>query len=272
MSANVAERRARFRELHARDEIFVMPNPWDVGSAKLLASMGFEALATTSAGLAWSLGRLDMQVTRDELVAHVVQIAEATPLPLNVDSERCFPDEPGGVAETVRLLADAGAAGCSIEDYDPAKDAIDPIEVAAARVATAAEAAPLVLTARAENHLHGIDDLDDTIARLVAYRDAGADAVYAPGLRDLDAIGRVVEEVGLPVNVLALPGGPTVEELGSVGVRRVSTGGALARAAYGALLAGAAELRNEGTSRYSEWGAAADALKGAFGRRYTSAP
>ena len=134
-------------------------------------------------------------------------------------------------------------------------------------MAIAAEAAPLVLTARAENHLHGVDDLDDTIARLVAYRDAGADVVYAPGLRDLAAIRRVVEEVGVPVNVLALPVGPSVSELGAVGVRRVSTGGALARAAYGALLAGAAELRDEGTSRYSEWGAATDALKGAFGRR-----
>jgi len=262
----MSDSRARFRELHAQG-IFVMPNPWDVGSAKLLASMGFEALATTSAGLAWSLGKLDMQVTRDELVAHVAPIAEATPLPLNVDSERCFPNEPGGVAETVRLLADAGAAGCSIEDFDPATGAIEAVEVAVERVAIAAEAAPLVLTARAENHLHGVDDLDDTIARLVAYRDAGADVVYAPGLRDLAAIRRVVEEVGVPVNVLALPVGPSVSELGAAGVRRVSTGGALARAAYGALLAGAAELRDEGTSRYSEWGAAADALKGAFGRR-----
>ena len=262
----MTERRARFRELHV-DGIFVMPNPWDVGSAKLLASMGFQALATTSAGLAWSLGKLDMQVTRDELVAHVALVAEATPLPLNVDSERCFPDEPGGVAETVRLLADAGAAGCSIEDFDPGTGAIEPLEVAVERVAVAAEAAPLVLTARAENHLHGIDDLDDTIARLCAYRDAGADVVYAPGLRDLTAIGRVVTEVGIPVNVLALPVGPSVSELAGAGVRRVSTGGALARAAYGALLAGAAELRDEGTSSYSEWGAAAEALKGAFGRR-----
>ena len=154
-----------------------MPNPWDVGSAKLLASMGFEALATTSAGLAWSLGKLDMQVTRDELVAHVGRIAEATPVPLNVDSERCFPDESGGIAETVRLLADAGAAGCSIEDFDPATGEIEAVDVAAERVAIAAAAAPLVLTARAENHLHGVDDLDDTIARLVAYRDAGADIV-----------------------------------------------------------------------------------------------
>jgi 2-methylisocitrate lyase-like PEP mutase family enzyme len=261
-----AERRARFEELH-RDGTFVMPNPWDVGSAKLLASMGFQALATTSAGLAWSLGKLDMQVTRDELVEHVARMASATPLPLNVDSERCFPDQPGGVAETVRLLADAGAAGCSIEDFDPATGEIEALEVAVERVAIAAEAAPLVLTARTENHLHGVDDLDDTIARLVAYRDAGADVVYAPGLHDLAAIGRVVEEVGAPVNVLALPVGPSVTELAAAGVRRVSTGGALARAAYGALLAGAAELRDQGTSRYSEWGAAADALKGAFGRR-----
>ena len=199
--------RSRFRELHA-DGIFVMPNPWDVGSAKLLASLGFEALATTSAGLAWSLGKLDMQVTQDELVTHVAQLAAATPLPLNVDSERCFPDEPGGVAETVRMLADAGAAGCSIEDYDPATDAIDPIQAAADRVAEAAAASELVLTARAENHLHGVDDLDDTVARLVAYRDAGADVVYAPGLADLGSIKRVVEEVGIPVNVLALPNGP----------------------------------------------------------------
>ncbi len=241
-----------------------MPNPWDVGSAKLLASLGFEALATTSAGLAWSLGKLDMQVTRDELLAHVGQLAAVTPLPLNVDSERCFPDEPGGVAETVRMLAEAGAAGCSIEDYDPATDAIVAIEAAAERVAVAAEATSLVLTARAENHLHGIHDLDDTIARLLAYRDAGADVVYAPGLADLASISRVVEEVGIPVNVLALPNGPNVSELAATGVRRVSTGGALANAAYGALLTGGEELRDEGTSRYSERGAPADALRTAF--------
>jgi 2-methylisocitrate lyase-like PEP mutase family enzyme len=261
----VDERRSRFRALHD-DAIFVMPNPWDVGSAKLLASMGFEALASTSAGLAWSLGKLDMQVTRDELVAHVAQLTAATPLPLNVDSERCFPDEPGGVGETIRMLAEAGAAGCSIEDFDPATGEIEALEVAAERVAVAAEAAPLVLTARAENHLHGVDDLDDTIARLVAYRDAGADVVYAPGLADLGTIAKVVVEVGVPVNVLALPNGPSVSELRSVGVRRVSTGGALARSAYGALLAGAEELRDEGTSRYSESGAPAAALRRAFER------
>jgi 2-methylisocitrate lyase-like PEP mutase family enzyme len=255
-----------FRELHEREQLFVMPNPWDIGSARLLASLGFEALATTSAGFAWSLGKLDTTVTRDELVAHVRALAAATPLPLNVDSERCYPDDQGGVAQTVRLLAEAGAAGCSIEDYDPAGERIDDVEVAAARVREAAEAeGDLVLTARAENHLHGVDDLDDTIARLVAYRDAGADVVYAPGLADLEQIAAVVEAVGVPVNVLALPHGPSVAELASVGVRRVSTGGSLARAAYGALLAGAQELREHGTSRYAEHGTPRDALQSAFG-------
>jgi 2-methylisocitrate lyase-like PEP mutase family enzyme len=254
-----------FRELHEREQLFVMPNPWDLGSARLLASLGFEALATTSAGFAWSLGKVDTTVTREELVAHVLALAAATPLPLNVDSERCFPDDRGGVAETVRLLAEAGAAGFSIEDYDPAADRIEDVEVAAERVRVAAEAkGDLVLTGRAENHLHGVDDLDDTIARLLAYRDAGADVVYAPGLADLEQVAAVVEAVGVPVNVLALPHGPSVGELASVGVRRVSTGGALARAAYGALLEAARELRERGTSLYSERGAARDALQSAF--------
>jgi 2-methylisocitrate lyase-like PEP mutase family enzyme len=255
----------RFRELHEREQLFVMPNPWDVGSARLLASMGFEALATTSAGFAWSLGKPDQTVTRDELVAHVAALAEATSLPLNVDSERCFPDEPGGVAETARLLAEAGAAGFSIEDYDPARDRIDDADVAAERVRVAAGAARgMVLTGRAENHLHGIDDLDDTIARLQAYRDAGAEVVYAPGLTDPGQIARVVEAVGVPVNVLALPSGPSISNLASLGVRRVSTGGALARSAYGALLAAAQELHEQGTSSYAEHGASRDALHAAF--------
>jgi 2-methylisocitrate lyase-like PEP mutase family enzyme len=253
-----------FRELHEREQLFVMPNAWDVGSARLLASLGFEALATTSSGFAWSLGKLDTTVTRDELVGHVRALAAATPLPLSVDSERCYPDDPGGVAETVRLLAEAGAAGCSIEDYDPAADRIDDVEVAAERVRVAAEVkGDLVLTARAENYLYGINDLDDTIARLLAYRDAGADVVYAPDMVDLEQITAVVEAVGVPVNVLARPHGPSVAELASVGVRRVSTGGALARAAYGTLLEAAQELREHGTSRYAEHGAPRDALQSA---------
>jgi 2-methylisocitrate lyase-like PEP mutase family enzyme len=266
----VAERRARFRALHEGDELFVMPNPWDVGSARLLAASGFQALATTSAGYAWTLGKLDTQVTRDELVEHVARVAAATPLPLNVDSERCYPDDAGGVAETVALLAEAGAAGFSIEDWNPATGRIDDVEVAAERVAIAAEAAhglaePMVLTGRAENHLHGVDDLDDTIARLVAYRDAGADAVYAPWLRDLDQIAAVVQAVGVPVNVLAVPDGPTIGELASVGVRRVSTGSLLAASAYGALVAGGRELLEQGTSAYTEGGVSRELLRTAFG-------
>ena len=267
---SASDRRARFRELHAREQLFVMPNPWDVGSAKLLASAGFEALATTSAGFAWALGKQDQTVTRDELVAHVGAVAAAVQVPLNVDSERLYPDDPGGVAEAVALLAEAGAAGCSVEDYDPAAGGMDPVDVAAARVAVAAEACrrldpPVVLTGRAENHIRGVDDLDDTIARLVAYRDAGADCVYAPGLTDLDEIARVVREVGMPVNVLALPAVPPFAELERVGVRRVSTGSLLARAAYGTILAGAEELLRDGTSLYAKQGASADALGRAFG-------
>jgi 2-methylisocitrate lyase-like PEP mutase family enzyme len=264
-----ADRRARFHEMHASDGIFVMPNPWDVGSARLLASLGFEALATTSAGFAWTLGKNDMTVTRDELVAHTAAMSAATDLPLNIDSERCFADDLAGVAETVTLLMDAGAAGCSIEDWNPANDAIDDLSLAAERVAAAAEAAHagtdrLVLTARAENHIHGIQDLDDTIARLFAYRAAGADCLYAPGLADVDQIRRVIEAVGAPLNVLALPGGPTVAELGDVGVRRISTGGSLARAAYGALMVGARELLESGTSEYSRSGASRADLAAAF--------
>ena len=247
-----------------------MPNPWDVGSAKLLASLGFEALATTSQGFAWALGKLDQTVTRDELVDHVRALADATDLPLNVDSERLYPDDPGGVAACVELLADAGAAGCSIEDFNPATGGMDPVEVAAAAVAVAVEAArkldpPLLITGRAENHIRGVQDLDDTIARLIAYRDAGAHCVYAPGLTDLGRIERVVREVGVPVNILALPAGPPVPELGRVGVRRVSTGSLLARAAYGALVAGAKELQDPGTSTYAAGGVPSDAVEAAFG-------
>ena len=235
-----------------------MPNPWDAGSVRLLAWCGFEALATTSAGLAWSLGRNDQHVTRDELVTHVAWLSGVTDLPLSVDSERCFADDLDGVAETVRMLAGAGAAGCSIEDYDPATGRIDDIGHAAERVAAAARAAhegdPMVLTARAENHLYGGTELGDTIARLVAYREAGADVLYAPGLTDPAEIAAVVAAVGAPVNVLALPDAPTVAELGALGVRRVSTGSLLASAAYAAMLTGARELLADGSSGYARAG------------------
>jgi 2-methylisocitrate lyase-like PEP mutase family enzyme len=261
-----ADGRAAFRALHERDRIFLMPNAWDVGSARLLATLGFEALATTSQGFAWAIGKVDQTVTRDELVAHVAELAEATPLPLNVDSERLYPDDPGGVSETVRLLADAGAAGCSIEDYDPATATIDEVGLAVERVTTAAAAkGDIVLTARCESHLYGGEDIDDTIARLVAYRDAGADAVYAPGLTDLGQITAVVEAVGVPVNVLALPTAPPVADLESAGVRRVSVGSLLTAAAYGALVAGARELLDEGTSTYAAGRVPRDLVERAFG-------
>jgi len=266
---SVGDRRARFRALHAADRLFVMPNPWDVGSARLLAACGFEALATTSAGFAWALGRHDQTVTRDELVAHVAELAAATDLPLNVDSERCYPDDPGGVAETVALLAGAGAAGFSIEDYDPVANAMDEVRIAAERVAVAAEATrrlaePMLLTARAENHIRGVDDLDDTIARLLAYRDAGADALYAPGLTDIEQIAAVAAAVAIPLNVLVLPGGPTVAELAAVGVRRVSTGSLLAGAAYGALVEAARVLLTDGTAPPSSGHVPRETLRAAF--------
>jgi 2-methylisocitrate lyase-like PEP mutase family enzyme len=240
---------ATFRDLH-REGTFVIPNPFDVGSARLLHAAGFAALATTSAGFAATLGRMDQKVSRDELVEHVRALCRSVDLPVNVDAERCFADDTSGIAETVGLLSEAGAAGLSIEDWDPERGVLDAIEVATERVAATVAAAAktgMVVTGRAENHLHGVSDLDDTITRLRSYAAAGADVVYAPGLTDLSQIARVVAEVGAPVNVLVLKGGPSVRELASVGVRRVSTGGALAWAAYGGLHAAATELLTTGT-------------------------
>jgi 2-methylisocitrate lyase-like PEP mutase family enzyme len=265
----IEERRERFRALH-EDGLFVMPNAWDAGSARLLAWSGFEAIATTSLGHAASLGRLDQTVTLDELVAHVEALASAVDIPLSVDSERCFAESVEGVADTVERLAMAGASGCSIEDYDPERGAIDDVDVAAERVAAAAEAAHrhgLVLTARAENHLYGVADLDDTIARLTAYRRAGADVVYAPRLVEADDMRRIVDAVGAPVNVLAMLSTPPVPILRDLGVRRVSTGGWPARAAYGTLLAAVRELRSAGTSTYLEGAISGDDLADAFSDR-----
>jgi 2-methylisocitrate lyase-like PEP mutase family enzyme len=262
-----AEHRRRFRALHEAG-LFIMPNAWDVGSARLLASMGFPALATTSSGHAASLGRPDQTVSLDELLDHVDRLVAATNLPVSVDAERCFADEPEGVAQTVERIAATGAAGCSIEDYDPKLAAIDPLAVAVERVAAAATAArrhDLVLTARAENHLYGLGDLDDTITRLVAFRDAGADVLYAPGLLDGAQIRRVVERVAGPLNVLMLRNGPSISELAALGVRRVSTGGGLARAAYGALVAAARELQTAGTATYLDTAVADSDLEAALG-------
>ena len=258
---------ARFRSLHERGT-FVMPNPWDVGSARFLEVLGFPALATTSWGFAASLGRRDQTVTRDMLLAHTEALVAAIKVPLNVDSERCYADDLPGVGETVRLLAAAGAAGCSIEDYDPATRTIDPVEKATERVAAAAQQADesgLLLTARAENHFYGHDNLDDTISRLCSYRDAGAGVLYAPGLVRSEDIARVVSETGMPVNVLARPNGPSVSELSELGVRRISTGGALARASFEVLNRAARELLDEGTSSYAVGSLTADDFKTAFG-------
>jgi len=231
-----------------------MPNAWDIGSAKILATLGFPAIATTSSGLAASLGRMDQQVTLEELAGHVRALASAVDIPVSVDAESGYAPTPTGVAETVDRLAGEGAAGVSIEDYDPTSG-IYSIEVAVARVAAAAEAARrngIVLTARAENHLYDLDDVEDTLTRLGAYRDAGADVLYAPGLDHAGLIGRVVAEVAAPVNVLLLGAGPTVGQLTELGVRRLSTGGALTFAAYGALAAAARELLDSGTSDYAK--------------------
>lgn len=246
-----------------------MPNAWDIGSARLLASLGFPAIATTSSGHAAALGRPDQHVTRDELLVHVAALVGAVEIPLSVDSERCFADDPAGVAETVRLIAGAGASGCSIEDYDPRSGSIDPLDVAVERVAAAARAAGdqgMVLTARAENHLYGLGDLDDTITRLRAYRDAGAEVLYAPGLTSAEEIRRIVETVGAPINVLAMRRTPSVPELARLGVRRVSTGAGLARAAYGALAAAAHELQGAGTSSYLDAAIAGPDLDEALGQ------
>jgi 2-methylisocitrate lyase-like PEP mutase family enzyme len=244
-----------------------MPNPWDRGSAILLESLGFEALATTSSGFAATLGRLDGQVTRDEAIAHAGSLAEAVGVPVSGDLENCFADEPEGVAETVRLAAEAGLAGCSVEDYaGPESDTIYDPGPAAERVAAAAEAAHaapdgFVLTARAENHVHGGTDLADTISRLQSYQEAGADVLFAPGLRELDQIREVVSSVDLPVNVLVLPGMPAIGELADAGVSRISVGGGFAYAALGALAAAGRELLTDGT--YGYWQTAAEGAKAA---------
>ena len=254
---NQAERAKRFEALHEGPELLLIPNPWDPGSAKLLASLGFRALATTSGGSAATLGRLDGSMAREEAIASAAAIVEATDLPVSADLENGFADDATGVAETMRLALDAGLAGASVEDYTRSEEKLYDIGVAGERVAAAAEAAHngpsrLVLTARAENHLYGITDLDDTIARLQAYQEAGADVLYAPGLSRLEDIEQIVSSVDRPVNVLGRPGAPSVAELAAIGVRRVSVGGAFAYAALGAAVEAARELLDKGTYGYFE--------------------
>jgi 2-methylisocitrate lyase-like PEP mutase family enzyme len=253
-----ADLRQQFRSLHTdppsapTSGILVLGNPWDIGSAKILVTLGYRALATTSAGFAGSLGRNDQTITRDELIDHVSALSSAVDVPLSVDAEDGFAADLDGVATTFELLAATDAAGCSIEDYDPRADEIRSVDEAVERVRVArAAAADMVLTARAENHLRGVDDLDDTISRLIAYHRAGADVVYAPGLSSADDISRLVSAVEAPVNVLALPGTPPVVELASLGVARISVGSLFTWAAYGALTRAAMELIGPGTSEYA---------------------
>jgi 2-methylisocitrate lyase-like PEP mutase family enzyme len=254
------EKGQAFRALHQRDHAFIIPNPWDIGTARLLAHLGFEALASTSAGYASSVGLPDGAVGREAMIAHISALASATDLPVSADLENGFADAPEIVAETIRLAAAAGVVGGSIEDATGrAEQPIYDQGLAAERVRAAAESVralgfPFTLTARAENYINGRPDLRDTIQRLQAYQEAGADVLYAPGLTSPDDIAALVRSVDRPVNVLmGLPGASlNLAALSAIGVRRVSVGSALARAALGAFLRAAREMQQDGTFAFTE--------------------
>ena len=255
-----AEKGRRFSELHEREGAFIIPNPYDAGTARLLEQVGFEALATTSSGYAFTQGRRDGGLTREQALEGVRVIADATDLPVSADLENGFGDAPEAAAEAIRLAAAAGAVGGSIEDSTQRTDSpIYDLELAAQRVRAAAETAKALpfaftLTARAENYLYGFRDLQDTIRRLQAFQDAGADVLYAPGLTTKDEIAAVVSSVDRPVNVLmGLKGVQlTLADLSGLGVRRISVGGGLCRAALGAFLRAAREMRGAGTFTFAE--------------------
>ncbi|MEW6210753.1 MAG: isocitrate lyase/phosphoenolpyruvate mutase family protein [Acidobacteriota bacterium] len=253
------EKGKTFRALHNRKDAFIIPNPWDKGTARLLARLGFEALATTSAGYAFSVGQRDNTIGRDLMMQHVADIASATDLPVSADLENGFGDSPETVAETVRLAAAAGLVGCSIEDMSRSDHSIYDLEFAVERIRAAAEAArglPFVftLTARAENYLVGRPDLKDTIHRLQSYQEAGADVLYAPGLVSKEDIASVVSAVDRPVNVvMGLQGVQlSLAELSEIGVKRISVGSALSRAALGAFLRAAREMKTHGTFTFAD--------------------
>ena len=255
-----AEKGVVFRALHERESAFIIPNPWDVGTARLLAHLGFEALATTSAGYAFSIGQRDNTVGRDKMMAHVRDIVAATDLPVSADLENGFGDDPETVAETIRLAAAAGLVGGSIEDSTTRRD--DPIyelDRAAERVRAAADVAralpfAFTLTARAENYLFGLRDLNDTIKRLQTYQEAGADVLYAPGLVTKEDIAAVVSSLDRPINVLMGLASVSLSlaELSEIGVKRVSVGSVLSRVALGAFLRAAQEMRDQGTFIFAE--------------------
>jgi 2-methylisocitrate lyase-like PEP mutase family enzyme len=263
-----------FRALHEGPGAFIIPNPWDVGSARILEVLGFKALATTSAGLAFSLGLPDGAVSREQALAHCRAMAAASALPVSADLEKGFGDSPESAAETIRAAAETGLAGCSIEDHTGRRD--EPIydfALAVERIAAAAEAArslpqDFVLTARCENFLWKRPDLDDTLRRLQAFEKAGADVLYAPGLRDLAMIRTVCMSVGRPVNVLMGFGGAAfgVAELAEAGARRISVGGALARLAYGAVIKAGREMKDAGTFGFASEAIGFAELEGYFRR------
>ncbi len=266
------DRAERFLALHTPGSPLLMPNAWDIGSAALFASLGFEAIATTSGGFAATRGRLDGAMSKDEVLAHCHELAAAVDIPVSADLENCFADDPAGVAATITSAAEVGLAGGSVEDFTGDREApIYELAHAAERVRAAAEAAhagpvPFVLTARAENYLHGREDLADTIARLQAYEEAGADVLFAPRLVGPGDLRQLLSSVDRPVSVLLLPG-VTVGELAELGVSRISVGGAIAVAAYGAAINAVTELRATGTANYWDLAAAARPVIGdAFSR------
>lgn len=266
------DKRTLFRKLHENPGTFIIPNPWDVGTARILAAMGFPALATTSAGMALSLGIAEGSASREQALGHCRAIVDATPLPVSADLEKGFGDSPESAAETVVAAAGIGLAGCSLEDHTGDRDRpIYDFSLAVERIEAAAQARrslPLdfVLTARCENFLWGCPDLDDTIRRLQAFEKAGADVLYAPGLTDLDAIRTVCEAVTRPVNVVMGPPGMTFDlaDLADAGVKRISVGSALARLAFGAFVNAAREMRAQGTFRFSEKAMGFAELEGFF--------
>ena len=265
-----ASKYERFRELHEQDGIFIIPNPWDVGTARILASMGFEALATSSAGFAFSLGVIDGAVSRERTLTHCRDMAAATELPVSADLEMGFGDTPESAAETVLAAAETGLAGCSIEDYTNRPDQpIYDFQLAVERIKAAAAAArslphDFILTARCENFIRGNRDLCATIERLQAFEEAGADVLYAPALPDLETIRTVCTSVGRPVNVLmGIPGSTyNVEELAEAGVRRISVGSCPARVALGAFMKASQEMSEQGTFNLMTEGVAMPEIAG----------
>jgi 2-methylisocitrate lyase-like PEP mutase family enzyme len=262
-----------FHELHRPGHPLLLVNAWDIGSARILASLGFDALATTSSGFAATLGRRDGSVTREEALQHSADLVRATDLPVSADLENGFGDDPAEVGETVRGAVQAGLAGCSIEDFTGYEEKpIYDFEFAVKRIEAAVEAAhggsaPLVLTARCENHIHGRDDLHDTIRRLKAYEEAGADVLFAPGVNRPDDVRALLGATERPLNVLVRPGSPSVGELAALGVSRISVGGAFAFAALGAVVEAGTELRDQGSLGFLERSrAGSEAARQAFDR------